>query len=451
MILTQIGICIIIVFTIIFLFFNDRYIFYGIVIFSPFVATSVVKLPNMQLAIQPGHFIGILFILKVLINIMKGKYKNNIVINKNLLIFIMICGISLLYPFIFSSGTVVLNPNDKYEPIIKGNTQSFTQYFYLIFGYLCYLCTYKFLINSNIGEKKIVWILRASLLLIIILGYLQLYVPVDIYNDILRNDYHHNDQMINGIVRISSVAIEPSMLSLFTTPLVVFFSYTAILFKKTRVIDTLLVLGTIGIAILNQSSSFYVGIAILIGFNVILNIIKFFKGINIKKVIIGSFSISSILLVMYIKLDLFMRFFEPMIKKLNGEGFSGSERTYAMKYHLGICKEYFFTGVGFGNVRSYDLLSTWLSEIGIIGFITFSLFIIKLCIDLCKNNSDILKNIMSRVIVTAIGILFISVPEPYYIYLWINFAICSYLLHNDFIKKRNNGVDNNLDYRRINE
>ena len=100
---------------------------------------------------------------------------------------------------------------------------------------------------------------------------------------------------------------------------------------------------------------------------------------------------------------------------------SGIERNYVFNYHIGISNEYPLLGVGFGSSRTKDLLSTFLCNIGYIGTGFFLLYIFCLVIKLIKHKNYLNITFFSSLIV-MIACLLISVPEPYYLYIWLIFA-----------------------------
>ena len=71
-------------------------------------------------------------------------------------------------------------------------------------------------------------------------------------------------------------------------------------------------------------------------------------------------------------------------------------------------------GIGYGVARSKDLLSTWLVNIGYIGVISFILGLIESTFN--KRNKE--KRFIGIVLIVVFIVEFISVPEPYFLYLW---------------------------------
>ncbi|MBZ6006486.1 hypothetical protein K1514_11360 [Paraclostridium bifermentans] len=191
--------------------------------------------------------------------------------------------------------------------------------------------------------------------------------------------------------------------------------------------------------VVSKSSSFLIGMFLFIGILIILAINKFIKNYkNVKASFLNSerrglillgitiFFVISIAIVIYlINTDIFRDF----LFKIKGGGVSGSERTIALMQHLQVFKDNFLFGVGFGSLRSKDLMSTWLAAMGIVGNTLFAIFLIKQLYQLFKINKS--ETISLAILITiSWGILFISVPEPYYLYLWIYFAIADYVILN---------------------
>lgn len=430
MIVTTIGYILMVIFMYIFLFCDIKYLFYGLIIISGFTSTSIINIPRISLSIQPAHFVGGLFMIKLFYHIVKNKYNKVNLFSKSLLAFVIIAGISLIYPLLFSKNVIVITPNSEIKPL-RFTMQNITQYMYLLFGYLIYLSTSNFLLNSKIKFKNIIGIFRLSLTIILFLGIIQLFVPVDIYNNFFRNNYNHMNDGVMGMVRISSVAQEASMLSLYTAPLTLFL-LCGIKNSANRKYDITLIVVSFIVAFLNMSSTYFLamivfGIMILILLIAKLNkdeLLENIKGIyhNKKNIIVFLFVIVAAILLMVIFRDRLVLIFNTLVKKISGQGESGNARQSAFNMTIKVFVSYFITGVGFGSIRSFDLLSTWLAEVGLLGFIPFCIFLFTRVFYLYRKRSKSEYFMIFSLIISVIIILFISVPEPYYIYLWMYFA-----------------------------
>ncbi len=173
--------------------------------------------------------------------------------------------------------------------------------------------------------------------------------------------------------------------------------------------------------ILSTSSTFIIGIIIFL-FIIFINLFKnkYYKQdvINLKMIFI---------LLNIIKPDLIRFAFNDILIKLEGNGTSGSLRLKALQTHLDIALKFPILGVGFGSVRSYDLITTWMSSIGLIGTSVFILYLMNIVhkYHVISNKSPI-KNLYrgySHGILIIFIAMFISVPEPYYLFIWISFSV----------------------------
>jgi hypothetical protein len=119
-----------------------------------------------------------------------------------------------------------------------------------------------------------------------------------------------------------------------------------------------------------------------------------------------------------------------IVGKLNGQGESGSMRKYDFQYHMNVFKNYLITGIGFGSVRSKDLISTILADVGLSGAVPLLVYIVGR-LYLLKRIGDDFSKVLYAIMFSTIVVLFISVPEFFYLYIWIYFGIIDYFLFNE--------------------
>lgn len=442
--ITLIGMILIPILIFSFMFLKKEYIFCMMVVFSSFTSTSVININSLGNSIMIYHIIGIMFIIRILIDyIIKYKYVKKIKINKCLSIFLILTAISLTYPIIISSGVIVLTPDNKYLPL-EFSTQNITQYLYLLFGFMVYASTLYFFKNYKFSFENFFKLLKITCLIVLVLGIVQYFVPSQLFDNIFRTDFHHNMQTLEGKTRISSVNIEASILSLFIAPVTVICIINV--FKNKSLLDLLIIMCSFAISLLNNSSSFFLGILSFLIYNLIFLLIKSLR-IRVVRFKLSNiiFMFSTVILIgifLFIFRDKIYSSLGNLLYKLSGNGVSGKERDYTFTYHIDIFKQYFITGVGFGSIRTKDLLSTWLSELGLLGFTPFIIYICSRIILLIKCKSKD-ADYMIGIILTTIVILLVSVPEPYYLYIWIYFTAADYLIYENLINKiYNNEVSN---------
>lgn len=187
-----------------------------------------------------------------------------------ILIFIIYCGISILFP-IFTSGVSIINVNNQLSTV-KFSTQQISQYMYLLFAVLIMSVTFKLLKEGIISENTIFDIFNIQYWIAIILGIVQIFSPNDNYNALFRNGVNSPVFQLNslGQVRMASTFSESSMFMLFLVPILCVYIWQWLFTKNISLL--IKILAGIYAGIESESSSFYLGI-ILFGFILILFIL----------------------------------------------------------------------------------------------------------------------------------------------------------------------------------
>lgn len=411
--------------------FKYEWLIYLTLFFSGFTGSSILNISSISL--QPAYYLFILFIIRYIFIIIKNK--NIVKPNIYLFIFIIIAFISLIMPILLEGKSViVLNPDDDYAPV-KFTFQNITQYLYLIFGFTTYWITKDYLIklNNQIYIKFIKIFLYSSLFISILGIYQQIAYKLGLpFDEIFRQGVHGNIQTYMGLIRVYSVFIEPSMYSIFIILSITICIYTTKdIFKYKNILLLLLLIN----GIMSTSSTFFVGI-LIIGTVLVVESIKLKysqEDRNFNKYILLIFTIVvlSILLISYINLDIISNMLQGIENKLKGEGASAMGRSLAFDTNIKVAFKYPLLGVGFGSVRSYDLISTWLASVGFIGTLVFIIFLVKNIIKLLKmkKKNSIYKGYTIGISIIFI-LMFISVPEPYGLFIWMNIALLEISLLN---------------------
>ena len=409
--------------------FKYEWLIYTTLFFSGFTGSSIINIGDIS--IQPSYYLFILFFIRYLFNIVKtGKLvKPNLLLS----VFIIISFISLIMPVILDGkNIVVLNPDNKYEPV-KFKFQNVTQYMYILIAFFSYCITKDYLIRKKYEEcEKFIKIFLYSSLTVSLIGLYQLVahkfnLPFD---EIFRSGVHGNIQTIKGVLRIYSVFIEPSMYSIFLIFSIILCIYIPKkIFKYKNILLILLLLN----GILSTSSTFFIGFILIVIF-IIFEVIKTKyseQDIKFNKyiVIILMLVAISIILVLYFEKDIINNLLDGITAKLEGEGASSTSRRFAFETNFNVALQYPILGVGFGSVRSYDLISTWLSSIGFFGTACIIFYIISKVIKSYKINSYIYRGYSIGMLIIFI-LMFISVPEPYGLFIWMNIGILEIILLN---------------------
>ncbi len=379
-------------------------LFYLLLFMSFFTGTSAINIGSFSL--PPVYLVLIFLILRLMF------LKNRIIVlpNKLITIFFFFITISLSMPILLENRVLVLSIDDSWE-YLKFTTSNVTQYMYILLSLLTYLITKKLTREKKIDDNEVIKVMGIATIILGLLSIYQLiaYVYKLPYDEIFRNSIHRNVQPYGLFTRVYGVSGEPSMHAINVLFLL---SFNLFLNKKRWWVIFLIFLS----GLLSTSTTFTFGIVII--FFIFLN--RFIvKKKKVKEILIGLIIISLIIIMfnlLTLKYPIIKGFYSTeIIEKLQGNNKSGSIRKDTMIKHLILALEYPFFGVGFGSIRTKDLLTTWASSIGIFGFASFSVYIYKLR----KVNKDYLYIPLALCLILEL----ISVPEPYYLYLWIFMGI----------------------------
>lgn len=438
---TFIGIVVLIITLYLVFFTRTRTLFYFTFIISAFTSTSMINIPKGKNSILCYYIVGSFLILKVIYEVIMGRYTfKKIKFSNGLLCFLIYATISLILPLVYSSGTLVFTPDSPYD-YVSFSLQNITQYLYLLFAFLIYLSSYMIFTNEvKVDMKKIIDVTTS---LVLLLGFIQFFIPHEYFDFLFRTNYSHLVQYLEtGLTRISSVTNEPSMLAMFLTPIFIYYFVNIIQGIKSKQIlktDIILFILILITSILNRSSSFYLAI-VVISLIFILDFwkeifnsknLEFLNNIFQKKVktFIRNNKVKSIIFSIIFLIIFLIAFriigyrFLILILKLLGLDDSGSTRVELFSYHMSVFLKNLFTGVGFGTLRSNDLLSMWSAQVGLLGMIPLMYYFVSRFMYIFKNRNVENNRRIFYLILTTIVILTTSVPEPYYIYTWIYIAL----------------------------
>lgn len=406
------------------LFAKTSTVFYAFVLSSPLTTVAVFKVGDDSIVLY--QLVFVILILKTLILHMKnrsGERPLSNTISSAFWTFWIFCACSI--PLALFYGDVVVVTPDSVLSNAKFSIQQFTQFGYLAIAFLsCYACN-RLLQDGVISPKKVFVVLTVSYVLVCVLALLQLVLPVELVTELYRNSTHV--MYAHQGARISSTFNEPSMLSLFIAPLFCVYVYRFM----TGLSWSALLLAGLGltVAVFNNSSSFVVGM--LFGFLACL----FLMAVSLKKTarfsrkaIIG-FALVSLAALFVVGSNEFGQIFSTFVGKIGGEGVSGNDRLFSFFHHFQVFLEHPFVGIGFGTVRSTDLLTTWLAELGVVGF-AFYMVPLVLLVGRLAARFETLAIETAIYIVAYVGILFVSVPEPYYVFGWIVIGLGFHLVRS---------------------
>lgn len=423
-------------------FFNNKYLMYATLLLIGFTGSSIVNIGD--LSIQPGYYLGTIFIIKQVIDIIKNKRK--LEINKLMLIFIILCVCSIIMPKIVEWMNIQVINQDGELTNATFTSHNITQLMYLIYCFIFYIAMTDYLKQNTEEMKNAINYLIIGVVVVAVLGIYQelayiFNLPFDI---IFRSNVNGNVQPYGSFVRIYSTTIEPSMLAYYLVAmLALIISIPEENIKHKYLIIALILLVGFG----STSSTFLLGLvttAIILIFNVITEKNKANKERN-KNILKRSLIVLLIgficLAVIYIiNSDIVTNIFTGLIQKITRSNLSGQERSSAFINHLIIGLQFPILGIGFGTVRSKDLLSTWICNIGILGTGIFIYYLFELVKRLRKNKSNIAYGVANFIIVVFIC-AFVSVPEPYNLFIWFMLAMGESLASSMKDKEENENIN----------
>ena len=423
-------------------FLDNKYLMYTILLFMGFTGSSIVNIGN--LSIQPVYYLGIIFIVKQAVNIIKNKRK--LEVNKLILIFIILCVCSILMPKIVECMNIQIINQDGELTNAVFTSHNITQLMYLIYCFIFYNAMADYLKQNTQEIKNTIKYMIIGVVVVAVLGLYQelAYIFNLPFDTIFRSNVNGNVQPYGSFVRIYSTTIEPSMLAYYLVAmLALIISIPEENIKHKYLIIALILLVGFG----STSSTFLLGLvttAIILIFNVITekNEANKERNKNILKrsLIVLVIGLICLAVIYIINSDIVTNIFTGLIQKITRSNLSGQERSSAFINHLIIGLQFPILGIGFGTVRSKDLLSTWICNIGILGTGIFVYYLIDLIRKLRKNKSNIAYGVANFIIVVFIC-AFVSVPEPYNLFIWFMLSMGESLVSSMKDKEENENIN----------
>lgn len=413
---------------ILFLFLPGDVLLAATIALSGFTGTSVIIFKGISL--QPCYYLAVLWIIQLLI---RGKF--NLVLPSHdilipLSVFLCIATVSLVMTLLLEGKVTVMNVEGEIESLhfFKSNV---TQLAYLFFVSVFFLILSGYMNKKEDAETVVCKAYIVGVLLFCIVTIYQIIaykfdLPFDsIFKTALIRDnlYDIANKRIYWDKRVSGPCLEASMLAYYVV------SALPICGKiKGWRLRYLLLVSLLIIGVLSLSSTFLVGAVcwlLLELFFLLRKKLCFrFSRKELKCLILAII----ILLLAFILVDssfnlihFLDRGIDALKLKLNKANISGQERSEAFSVLMKAFSVSPLFGIGFGSVRGKDLFSTWLADIGIVGMIGFSVFLISLFRNSIENDRG--QYLFATVLVWLC--MFISVPEPYNLFVWIIMALGS--------------------------
>lgn len=413
-------------------FSNPRFLYYLFIFFIPFSASAVVNVSSITYGLQIPYFFAILWMLSRSLPFVLGQplviNKKSLLILLPVILFVMVAFISLLMPMVLPNGILVHAPEDwSYNLSPLGlNRTHFTQFAYLLFVILVAIFT-TMEIKDKVTLKQSIKIFVAGAVFSCLWGIFQLatYNLGVSYPAFLFNNSIGLPQVVGFSKRLSSVATEPSIFayylaSVFPLVLVSFLKKNSIF---NRGLDFALLMLLLVVMLLTISTTAF----LVLGTTLILTVLYSFRSMSAKslfKLFAGSILVLGLafLLLKMGLLDLEILKSNTINKLQTG---SGQERYFGFSQSIKLFWKEPVLGVGWGSNRSFDLLSTILSSIGILGllsFLTIILGVFKIYQSLRKRTDDryVLASslgVLASLLMTLLANAF-SVPTIIFLNLW---------------------------------
>ncbi|MCM8807768.1 MAG: hypothetical protein NC926_07510 [Candidatus Omnitrophica bacterium] len=374
---------------IIFLLLMPRWLYGLMVFFIPFSATAVmnIEVSGRTSGFPVWMFFGTLWMISFILNTLKtfsirlGGINNNGTIL--LLLFVVVAIISLIMP-ISLSGSLYIESTLLSESLpLEFRLKHITQILYLILGALIAILIARE--NSNEHEiTKSIKIYVISAIFVSLWGFLQfacykigIPYPTIFNNSATESARGYLQEFVDiNVKRISSVTVEPSIFAKYLLTVIPFVLIAVVrhqtIFGSIR--DKISLLIFFLILFLSTSASGYIGLFFLIlltgfvlGMTGLLRISYMVYGIGIQIIL---------LIVLFNVLGFNDVFKIVLLEKLTT--YSALERARSVEIAWNYFLLYPILGIGWGSITSHDLVVKLLSNTGLLGFLTFSFFILYL-------------------------------------------------------------------------
>lgn len=384
--------------------------------FAPFCECGVLAFPFFTL--QAGHFFLVLYLLAFLWN-NKGfgvlKFRRP---SLYLSMYLVIAVISILAAVLLRTNVQVYGIGNGVSLTgSKVDSQNFTQLIYLIVGMLVYAIVYNFCIKDYENWRKIVRLCVLSGCAVLLIGFYQLIankygLP---FTSIFRISNHSMWQQLS---RVQSTMAEASYLGQYIT-IIFAILISGFLWTEKRSINFIVIIFLLAIGVMTRSSTFFVGVVS------VMIMYGFFQkkgGTGVLKYI-GAIVIAFGLFFYLYKANPYVTvLINNTIAKFRQTTISGITRKTVIMYMFGVFLKNPILGVGFGGGRSSDVYTTILSTTGLLGFVSFSGFFIRIFVKLFPYRAD--KDVfMSIMVEIAFLVTALFVPEMNYLHYWVFFGV----------------------------
>ncbi len=441
------------------LLFNRDLLYYIFIFFTPFSASSVLNVPSIQFGMQPAFLLGALCLISLAVDFVRRPlriakiFKIQQVFIVTIWLFWLIALVSLAASIILYIGFdfeyKTFNPGVLEDlGIRKFKLTAFTYLTFFLFLPILTLIkvdSRKKLLNSlrfffYSGLFTIIW----GLLTQIVGFFIGMEYPSWLFNNHIGY-IQFAGVPLYGVPRMNSVAAEPSHQAFFLLIYIAIFVtlwVNKVYIVPRRFFEFSLLLALTGI-ILTTSTTGIVTLAfglIVMTIHLIINKLainlRFFRLIILVSVVIVIIIILSLLIIFNsdIPSENFIRFIsENTIGKLQSG--SGQIRTSAIPLTLEVFLQNPIIGTGWGRNRSFDLATTLLANIGIIGFASYILVMMTIFRIVLRVHQRSHDHTLSTIglsffyaLILALFACFIAIPDFLFLYFWVLLGLAASLL-----------------------
>lgn len=435
---------------------EEKYLLYLAVFFSTFTATSIINIEKSVTGISPFYFLAGLWIIKVIISYYRDKISLKLLFEENkdnklvrgLFIFLFVVVLGEIFRLIARETIKYMDLNNNSMTVIEFSSSNITQPIYLLFMvvFSIVLCIR---LKDKAEMRKIINIFVISTIFALVWGlmqfciyYLGIEYPASLFNNNIASRQLYF-QMVYGIKRVNSIALEPSTFAfniLQLLPLILTLWIANIKIVQNKVKSELILISiiilTFMVGILTTSSTAYIGILLTVLALTVYILFFSIKGRefykNKRKIIIFYLiGIVSLILILVLTIKVFNiywgtlwdAFKDMTINKKNLE--SGQERGNAIKMALHIFKQSPVLGAGWGSFRSLDLLTNLLANVGVVGLLSFFYIIYTAVVKTVgyRKECEEASVALSLTIIVPTILLSISIPDLIFGYYWIGIVV----------------------------
>ncbi len=368
---------------------RPRWLYFLAVFFAPFSATSLINSGsgNTGSGFQPAMFFGGLLLLRSALGVaFRMRISIPRAVRKPLLLiflFVAVCGISLIMPFIINGRILVMSRGELMAPIIPLYFKS-SNITYLI-GAVYGLLFAGYVARKNLNPKEFFRTVRIFLasgifvscwgLMQAILFVLHVPYPAAIFNNSASPYALGYDKSLESIAipRVSSVALEPSVLSICLVGMLPILIAAVMgqrrIFGKYR--DWLVLVLLLLTLALTTSSTGYLSAGILI----LVMIWTLYKYGRLNMLwMMGLMLLTGIGAVAVVVVPQVRDIVQTVLIN-KGDSYSALERGTVVLRDAEYFQQYPILGLGWGSAPAHDLIFGILANTGLMGLAAFVLFI----------------------------------------------------------------------------